>query len=301
MSTAALALDDVSRHFSTADGLVKAVDGISLSIEPGEVVAFLGPNGAGKTTTIDMALGLSEPTAGSITVFGATPRAAVRAGRVSAVMQTGGLLRDLTVHETVTSIAALQGRLDRVDAVIDQADLGPLRRRLVAKCSGGEKQRIKFALALITEPDLLILDEPTAGMDVTARRRFWRSMHHQATDGRTILFATHYLEEAEQFAQRIVLIARGRLLADGPTHEMRSLVSSRQVSAILPDAAAALERLRDVEGTAKIDRDGDRIVAHSSRSDDLARAMLDLGGHDLTITDPSLEDAFVSLTSGAER
>jgi len=152
----------------SADTEVTAVDGIDLTVGHGEVVAFLGPNGAGKTTTLDMVLGLTEPTSGTARVFGRPPRHAVVAGEVSAVLQTGGLLRDLTVRETVRMIASTYAATTPVDEVIDRAGLAALAHRRVSKCSGGEQQRLRFALALLPDPRLLILDEPTAGMDVSA-------------------------------------------------------------------------------------------------------------------------------------
>src|SRR5690606_34687861 len=214
---------------------VRAVDGVDLSIAPGEVVAFLGPNGAGKTTTLDMLLGLATPTSGEVRVFGQPPRQAVAAGRVSAVLQTGGLLRDLTVAETVRMIASTYRHHAPVGEVLERAGLTPLSRRRVAKLSGGEQQRLRFALALLPDPDLVVLDEPTAGMDVSARREFWDTMHADALAGRTVVFATHYLEEAEAFARRTVMIAGGRIVADGPTAEVRARASGRTVSADLPD------------------------------------------------------------------
>src|SRR5699024_3032622 len=147
--------------------------GVDLAISPGEVVAILGPNGAGKTTALDMVLGLTEPTTGSITSFGAAPRRAVHDGRVSAVLQTGGLLHDLTARETVRMIASTFPRRHQpVEDVLHRAGLAAKADRRVSKLSGGEQQRLRFALALLPDPDLLILDEPTAGMDVAARREF---------------------------------------------------------------------------------------------------------------------------------
>ncbi|MBO9626595.1 MAG: ABC transporter ATP-binding protein, partial [Microbacterium sp.] len=199
-ASAVIDLTDVRRHFGTGDRRVQAVDGVSLRIERGEVVALLGPNGAGKTTTLDMLLGLAEPSSGTVRVLGGHPDAASKSGAIAAVLQTGGLLGDLTVGETVRLIASLHGRaaLDRVPEVMRRADLDGLAKRKVSKCSGGEQQRVKFALAMVPDPDILVLDEPTAGMDVTARRHFWDVMRADADAGRTIVFATHYLEEAEQ-------------------------------------------------------------------------------------------------------
>ena len=176
------------------------------------------------------------------------PREAVVSGAVSAVLQTGGLLRDLTVRETVPMIASTYASHTPVDEVIDRAGLRTLADRRVSKCSGGEQQRLRFALALLPDPRLLVLDEPTAGMDVTARRDFWDTMHADASAGRTVVFATHYLEEADAFADRIVLVAGGRIVADGTTAEIRSQASGRTVSATLPagsfgESVAALRRV----------------------------------------------------------
>ena len=217
---------------------VTAVDGLDLTIEPGEVVAFLGPNGAGKTTTLDMVLGLTEPTSGTARTYGEDPRRAVAAGRVSAVLQSGGLLPDLTVRETVQLIASTFPQHESVDSVLQRAGLSGLAGRRVSKCSGGEQQRLRFAMALLPSPDLLVLDEPTAGMDVTARRDFWSTMHADADAGRTVVFATHYLEEAEDFARRIVLVAGGRVVADGTTAELRARATGRLVSAEIGAANA---------------------------------------------------------------
>ncbi|KRF40036.1 multidrug ABC transporter ATP-binding protein [Terrabacter sp. Soil811] len=281
------------------DAEVRAVDGIDLRIEPGEVVAFLGPNGAGKTTTLDMVLGLTEPTSGTAEVFGRRPREAVVGGHVSAVLQTGGLLRDLTVRETVRMIASTYAVHSPVDEVIDRAGLRSLADRRVSKCSGGEQQRLRFALALLPDPRLLVLDEPTAGMDVTARRDFWDTMHADASAGRTVVFATHYLEEADAFADRIVLIAGGRIVADGTTAEIRSQASGRTVSATLPPGSVAesVARLRTVGGVHQVEERGNRVVVTAGDSDTVARLLLlELGGTDLEIVTAGLEQAFMTLT-----
>ncbi|WP_338751678.1 ABC transporter ATP-binding protein [Janibacter alittae] len=295
-------LREVTKHFRSGSQTVSAVTGVDLTIRPGEVVAILGPNGAGKTTTLDMVLGLTEPTSGSITSFGAPPRRAVHEGRVSAVLQTGGLLRDLTAGETVRMIASTFPEHRPVEEVIERAGLTDLADRLVAKLSGGEQQRLRFALALLPDPDLLILDEPTAGMDVRARREFWRTMHQDAAEGRTVLFATHYLEEADTFADRIVLMAGGRVVADGTTEEIRSRASGRTVSADVRrgDVGAVAERLRGLPGTSSVTVAGDRVTAIGEDSDALARLLLvDLGGSNLEVTTASLDAAFLAITGAA--
>ena len=240
----AVELTDLGRTFPTKDAAGKpatvvAVDRIDLTIPIGEVVALLGPNGAGKTTTLDIVLGLIEPTRGTARVLGRSPREAVQAGLVSAVLQTGGLLADLTVGETVQYVAATYGEHhDDPADVLARAGLSELAGRRVSKCSGGQQQRLRFALALLADPQLLVLDEPTAGMDVAARREFWAVMREEAARGRTVVFATHYLEEADDFADRIVLVADGRVVADGPTAEIRATATGRVVSAVVPDPEA---------------------------------------------------------------
>src|SRR3954462_13448086 len=217
-------------------GDVHAVRGIDLSLEPGEIVAFLGPNGAGKTSTIDMVLGLSHPTTGTIEVLGLQPRQAIARGLVSAVMQTGGLLKDLSVRETVAYTASLFPSAAPVDEVLRTAGIESIADRKVGKCSGGEQQRLRFAMALLSDPALLLLDEPTTGMDVEGRRAFWAAIREDAAQGRTVLFATHYLEEADQYADRIVLVSKGRIVADGSGAQIRSLAAGRTVRAWLPEA-----------------------------------------------------------------
>ena len=233
-SSSAIELRGVHKRF----GPVHAVRGIDLTVGVGEVVAFLGPNGAGKTTTIDIVLGLSDPTGGSVAVFGTTPHQAVRRGLVAAVMQNGGLLKDFTVAETLEYTARLFVVTRPVGEVMERAGITAVAARMVGKCSGGEQQRLRFAMALLPDPELLVLDEPTQGMDVEGRRDFWRAIHEDATGGRTIVFATHYLEEADAYADRVVLIRRGEVVADGSAAEVKSLASGRTVQATLPPEGA---------------------------------------------------------------
>ncbi|MGO4130833.1 ABC transporter ATP-binding protein [Janibacter sp. RAF20_2_2] len=295
-------LEGVTKSFRSRGETVRAVAGVDLTVSPGEVVAVLGPNGAGKTTTLDMVLGLTEPTTGRITSFGSSPRRAVHEGRVSAVLQTGGLLRDLTARETVRYVASTFARHEPIEEVLERAGLADKANRRVSKLSGGEQQRLRFALALLPDPDLLILDEPTAGMDVGARRDFWRTMHEDAGHGRTVLFATHYLEEADNFADRIVMMAGGRVVADGTTEEIRARASGRTVSADVRrgDVDATVDRLRGLPGVSSVTTSGARITAVGEDSDALARLLLtDLGGSNLEVTTASLDAAFLAITRDA--
>ncbi len=287
----AVQLAGVTKDF----GHVHAVRGIDLSLQPGEIVAFLGPNGAGKTTTIDMILGLSHPTSGTVEVLGMQPRQAIARGLISAVMQSGGLLKDLTVRETVQYTASLFADTAPVEQVLATAGIESIADRRVGKCSGGEQQRLRFAMALLPDPALLLLDEPTTGMDVEGRRAFWSAIRADAEKGRTVLFATHYLEEADQYADRIVLISHGRIVADGTGSEIKARAAGRTVRATLPGADSdALSRLAGVES---VDVRGDAVYVHARDTDAVARFLLtETAAHDLEITARGLEDAFLSLT-----
>ena len=300
IKTEAVSLTGLTKTFSTSRTKVEAVKGIDLQIPIGQIVAFLGPNGAGKTTTIDMILGLTQPTSGSAKILGLDPQQAVSSGRVSAVLQTGGLLRDMTVKETVTVIASMHGKADRITEVMERTGLARIAKRRVGKCSGGEQQRIKFALALLPDPDVLILDEPTAGMDVMARREFWSTMRSEATHGRTVIFATHYLEEAQNFAERTILMSQGKIVADGATAALRQLISGRTLSASFSSEAQG-EQAAAFDPSVRItERNGTRFAFQCQNSDRFAAALLgEYQAYDLEISSPSLEDAFIQLTKDA--
>src|SRR3954471_662131 len=255
--TLAVDMDGVVKRF----GSVTAVDGISLRIRPGEVVALLGPNGAGKTTTVDMLLGLSHPTAGSAQVYAQPPHDAVALGLVSAVMQTGGLLKDYTVEETVRLSAVLLGTpAATATEALRRAGIDDIGSRGVGKCSGGQQQRLRFAMALVPDPELLILDEPTTGMDVNGRHEFWSAIRDDARDGRTVIFATHYLEEADAYADRVVFVRRGKIVADGTAAEVKALASGRTVRATLPGADEAV--LLAIAGVDTAEIRGDTVYLH---------------------------------------
>ena len=294
--SAEIRLTGLVKSFRGPQGPVAAVRGIDVSIAAGETVALLGPNGAGKSTTIDMMLGLTAPDSGSVSLFGATPREAVDAGAVGAMLQTGALIRDLSVRELITMVAALYRDPMGVEDVIALAGLGEAASRRTQKLSGGQTQRVRFAVALVSDPDLLVLDEPTVAMDVEGRRDFWTAMRAFAARGKTVVFATHYLEEADANADRAVLMARGRIVADGPTTEIKARVGFKTIRTTLVDVAVA--ELAALPGVSAADRHGDSVILRCSDSDRAIRALLERhpSARDIEITGAGLEEAFLELT-----
>lgn len=287
----------LSQVFTTrAAGKVVAVNSIDLTVKRGEIIALLGPNGAGKTTLIDMILGLTQPSGGELSVFGRSASEAARAGLLGAVQQTGGLLKDLTIRATVEMIAALYPKPINVDEVLAGADLTDIAKRKVGKCSGGQQQRLRYALATMHSPELLILDEPTAGMDVNARRTFWERMEAIAERGTTILFATHYLEEAQNFAQRILLMESGSIIADGSSDEIRALTGHRHLSFLAPAPITDL----DVPVEVTEESGGYRHRISVLEIEQVLRTLLNnYSITDLEVIKPSLDESFTLLTEQA--
>jgi len=281
-------------------GAVKAVRGVDIAIAPGETVALLGPNGAGKSTTIDMMLGLARPDAGSVSLFGLAPAAAVQAGRVGGMLQTGQLIQHLNVAELVAMVASLYPRPLAVDDTLRVTGLTDLARRRLNKLSGGQAQRVRLALALVGNSDLLVLDEPTAALDVETRHEFWGVMRSVAQSGKTVVFATHYLEEADAHADRIILMARGRVVADGPTTEIKAMAGQRTISATLAGVEPAA--LLSIPGVASADRRGGAVVMSCRDSDEALRAFLFRypAARDVEVRGAGLEEAFLELTNGRD-
>jgi ABC-2 type transport system ATP-binding protein len=278
---------------------VKAVVGVDLLINPGETVALLGPNGAGKSTTIDMMLGLIRPDAGSVSLFGASPTEAVDAGVVSGMLQTGSLPQYLSVRELVTMMASLYPHPLEVPDVLRHAGILEIADRATSKLSGGQTQRVRMAIALVADPEMLVLDEPTAALDVEGRRDFWESIRGVAARGKTIIFATHYLEEADAYADRIVLMARGRIVADGPPTEIKARVGGRTIRATLPGVEAS--SLRAIAGVASAEQRGESFVlkcTDATSSDAALRTLLTQypQARDIEVRGAGLEEAFLDLT-----
>ncbi|MFF9602702.1 ATP-binding cassette domain-containing protein [Streptomyces sp. NPDC014684] len=296
-TTPVVGFDQVTKTY----GNVRAVDGLSLRLYPGETVALLGPNGAGKSTTLDLLLGLKHPDSGTVGLFGTSPREAIVAGRVGAMLQTGGLMDEVTVAELVKLACSLHPKPYRAADVLARAGVTQIADRKVNKLSGGQAQRVRFALATAGDSDLIVLDEPTTGMDVSARQAFWATMREQADQGRTVLFATHYLEEADAIADRVLVLHRGRLLADGTAAEIKARAGARRISFDLEgsiDEAA----LRGLPSLTSFDVSGQTVRIQSADADATVHALYGLGVHprNLEVAGLGLEQAFVAITEAEE-
>ncbi|HLK00672.1 MAG TPA: ABC transporter ATP-binding protein [Streptosporangiaceae bacterium] len=284
--------DGVSKRF----GRLLAVDGLSLELRKGETVALLGPNGAGKSTSLDMLLALRKPTSGAIRMFGTDPYLAVKEGRVGAMLQSGGLMPEVTVRELVTLVTSLHPDPEPVVETIRRAGLEGFKDQRVDKLSGGQTQRVRFALAICGKAELIVLDEPTVAMDVETRRLFWDSMKQEVADGRTVLFATHYLEEADQAADRILVINRGRLLADGTPAQIKARAGAKRLSFRLDGIDETF--LLGLPGLASLEIHNDVVRIQSRDSDASLYALLRAGyrPREIEITSLGLEQAFLAIT-----
>jgi ABC-2 type transport system ATP-binding protein len=290
----------VLARLSKSYGRTPAVREIDLHIAPGETVALLGPNGAGKTTTIEMVLGLTRPDSGTISLFGMSPELAVAAGAVGGMLQTGSLVQHLTVAELVTMVASLYPNPLPVADVLAMTGIEAIAGRRGTKLSGGQVQRVRFAIALVANTDLLMLDEPTAALDVEGRHEFWVAARSVAASGKTVIFATHYLEEADANADRIVLMSRGRIVADGPATQIKARAGARTIRATLPAGDAGdLERLAALPGVLSADRHGDSVIISASDPDVALRALLGQFpcATDVEVRGADLETAFLALTT----
>jgi ABC-2 type transport system ATP-binding protein len=268
---------------------------LDLQVAAGETVALLGPNGAGKSTAIGLLLGLLSPSRGQVQVYGRPTSQAVAAGLVGAMLQDAGLMPGVRVGELLAMVRGLYPQPLPFDDLVGLADLGSLLGRRADRLSGGQAQRVRFAAAIAGDPLLLVLDEPTAAMDVQARRNFWRQIHGFADRGRTVLFATHYLHEADDAADRVVVIAAGSKIADGPPAAIKTEFGDRQVCFTLLQGSPTL--LAALDGVRAVEHDRSRITLHSADTDatvrSLARSGLAWSG--LEVGGPDLETSFLRL------
>ena len=294
-TTTAVTLSGVTKKYGT----VQAVAGVDLTIRSGEVVALLGPNGAGKSTTIEMLIGLVRPDQGSVQVFGTSAVDAIAAGQVGVMLQSGGIIEDAKVGELLNLVAGLHREPLPVNEALDRSGIADLADRKMKGLSGGQKQRVRFAMAIIPQPDLIVLDEPTTGMDVESRRDFWASMHAETARGRTVLFATHYLEEADAYADRVVLMRDGKVTADGTAAQIKASVSGRTIRATVP--GADLATLAALPGVRTVETRGDVVLLQCADSDDTLRYLLsNTSAHDIEVTSADLEDAVLAISAEQE-
>ncbi|MDO4241282.1 MAG: ABC transporter ATP-binding protein [Microbacteriaceae bacterium] len=277
-------------------GSLTAVNGLDLTVPEGQVLAFLGANGAGKSTVNEMILGLSKPTSGSVRVFGKRPTEAVRAGLVGAMLQNGAMLDGANVRTMMQMMHALHAHPLPLDEVIERADLGDILKTSATKLSGGQAQRVRFALAILPNPQLLILDEPTVAMDVERRQRFWEQIDDFAAGGRTVMFATHYLDEADKFADRIVVMVKGNIVADGSSAEIKHKMGGKKISFVGENAD-----YKALPGVVSVNFESDRHQLVSNDPENTLRALLQGENvRDLEVVSPNLEEAFINLIEEAK-
>jgi ABC-2 type transport system ATP-binding protein len=275
---------------------------LNLRVSHGEVLALLGPNGAGKSTTISVLLGLIRPKDGHVEVLGSDPRQAVADGRVGAMLQSGsgvGLPPGVRVEQALRLVRRLYPRPAPLDSIIERADIAPLLRRRTDRLSGGQAQRVRFAIAIAGDPEVVFLDEPTSAMDVESRQSFWRMMRDFGNAGRTVLFATHHLAEADEIADRVVVLNHGQVVADGPGATLKAAVATRRLRFVVENPDRTL--LDELEGVTEAKVCGTSVSIDSLDADATIRDLVGRGVmfQDLEVTGAGLEQAFVALTGCA--
>jgi ABC-2 type transport system ATP-binding protein len=288
-------------------GKVRALDGVDLAVTAGEVLAVLGPNGAGKTTAISLLLGLLKPDTGEATLFGESPTSLSARRRIGAMLQTAGVPDTLTVGElitlfrsyyaqprTVADCVTLAGFAD----VVALAGVDDIVKRRYGKLSGGQQRRVQFALSIAGRAQILFLDEPTTGLDISARERLWKTIRMLAADGCAIVLTTHYLEEAEALVDRVCVLAKGKVVAEGNVQQIRARVSQRRVSCVSSLDAVAIAAWPNVRN---IDRSGERIEIVTDAAESIVRRLLneDAALSELEVRRAGLAEAFVEITKEA--
>lgn len=289
-------LRDVTKRYHGRSVL----NGLNLDLYPGEIVALLGPNGAGKTTTIRLLLGLTRQTSGKVQLFGKTPQAIEARRHIGAMLQVGagGVPAMLKVREHINLFRAYYDAPLPFNDVIRLANLEGLEEIKFGKLSGGQKQRLMFALALCGDPDLLFLDEPTVGMDIAARQALWSQIRAVAAAGKTVMLTTHYLEEADYLADRVLVIDSGRLISEGTPAEIKATYDKREIRC---HTALDDNKLSAVPGVSSVRREGTVTVLKTTDADLTVRQLLqyDPALSDLQISQIALQDAFLALTSSS--
>jgi ABC-2 type transport system ATP-binding protein len=282
---------------------VAALDDLSLQLHPGEIVALLGPNGAGKSTAVKLMMGLSSPTAGQVAIFSADPRHAATRLRTGVMLQVGRAPEMLRVREHIAIFRGYYPAPMPYADIIHAAGLEGLEDRFFGQLSGGQKQRVLFALALAGDPDLIFLDEPTVGLDIEARRLMWAEIRSLAARGKTVLLTTHYLEEADALAHRIIVINKGRVVSEGTPAQIKSFGSASTkdgvaLKLIRCNTTLSAELLRAIPGVTDVSTDILTTITTTQPEATLREMLaLDLNLNSLEVTSPALEDAFLALTA----
>jgi len=284
------------RNASKRFGDVDAINDVSLAVHAGELLAVLGPNGAGKTTAISMLTGLRRPTSGTARLFDRDPRDIAARRRVGVMLQASGVPETLRVSELLDEFCGYYPDPLPLPTVIAAGGLGGLERRLYGELSGGQQRRVLFAIALCGDPELLFFDEPTTGLDVDVRRGLWSTLRELTTAGRGVVLTTHYIEEADALADRIVVLDRGRVIAEGSPSEIKAQVPGRRIRAQSSVSAADAEALPGVQ---RASRDGVWLEMLTGTAEPALRALMarDPAIANLTVVEPSLEEAFLALTT----
>jgi len=279
-------------------GNVVALDGVDLDVRRGELIALLGPNGAGKSTAVGLLLGLAEPDAGEAQLFGESPHSLDARRRIGVMLQTAGMPDTLKVRELLAQARSYYPNpLDAAECAAT-AGIADILDRRYGKLSGGQQRRVQFALAICGRPKLLFLDEPTVGLDIEARRAMWATMRALVADGCAILLTTHYLEEAEALADRVAVLARGRIVAEGSVRQIRARVAQRRIRCVSDIPLETIGAWADVRS---VHRDGDRFEIVTDAAESVVRQLLreDTQLRDLEVQRAGLAEAFVEITEEA--
>jgi ABC-2 type transport system ATP-binding protein len=289
-------LEGVNKNY----GPVKALRAVDFQVRSGEVVAMLGPNGAGKTTAVKLLLGLLQPNAGKARVFGGDPVNPETRMRTGAMLQVGRVPETLRVREHIDLFSSYYQKRLPLAEVLAAAGLEKLSDRKFGELSGGQKQRVLFALAICGDPDLLFLDEPTVGLDVEARRLLWDEIRKMVDRGKTVLLTTHYLQEADALADRVVVINQGEIIAQGTPSEIKAKTSGKRIRCI---TSLSIPRLRQIAGVTEVKEDREAVEIHAVEAEPVLRELLarDANLSGLEVTSAGLEEAFLALTQDSTR
>jgi ABC-2 type transport system ATP-binding protein len=289
-------LEGVSKNY----GAVRALRGVNFQVRAGEVVALLGPNGAGKTTAVKLLLGLLQPNAGRARVFGADPTNPENRMRTGAMLQVGRVPETLRVSEHIDLFSSYYVKPMPAVEILAAAGLEKLKDRRFSELSGGQRQRVLFALAICGDPDLLFLDEPTAGLDVEARRLLWDEIRQLVSRGKTVLLTTHYLQEADALADRIAVINNGEIISEGTPDEIKSRSGGKKIRCI---TSLGISALRQIRGVNEAIEDRGAVEIHTADAEIVVRELLarDATLSGLEITSAGLEEAFLALTQESDR